>query len=247
MPACNINCKSHWAPGIPFPSNAPLNCQDFPSVCPYKDMAEIDNIEQQASKQQQSLHNRRAEEIASRTLSKRTHVSPTQNPLSGLHHRSESGSPSLRAPSNPFEAQNPLVHPQSRPANPIPNVQYSLPGLHHRSDSDCPFLRAENPPLETPTSRSNTGIPGSDGPDLKCWDHGCNGREFSTCSNLARHKREKSSGRSIHACHRCGATFVRKSARNDHLSKMNCASARGYSNSRTRRPLPDEYLADMAV
>ena len=56
----------------------------------------------------------------------------------------------------------------------------------------------------------------------QCWDHGCNGRHFSTFSNLLRHQREKSGTSQKSVCHRCGAEFTRKTARDGHLAHDKC-------------------------
>ena len=56
----------------------------------------------------------------------------------------------------------------------------------------------------------------------QCWDHGCNGRQFSTFSNLLRHQREKSGTSQKSTCHRCGAEFTRKTARDGHLAHDKC-------------------------
>ncbi len=51
----------------------------------------------------------------------------------------------------------------------------------------------------------------------QCWEHGCNGRQFSTFSNLLRHQREKSGKANKSTCPRCGAEFTRTTAMNGHL------------------------------
>ncbi|KAL8763317.1 MAG: hypothetical protein Q9184_000873 [Pyrenodesmia sp. 2 TL-2023] len=56
----------------------------------------------------------------------------------------------------------------------------------------------------------------------QCWDHGCNGRQFSTFSNLLRHQREKSGTATKSYCHRCGAEFTRTTARNGHVAHDKC-------------------------
>ncbi|EER23949.1 hypothetical protein CPC735_053190 [Coccidioides posadasii C735 delta SOWgp] len=56
----------------------------------------------------------------------------------------------------------------------------------------------------------------------QCWDHGCNGREFSTFSNLLRHQREKAGLAAKSECPYCGAVFTRTTARNGHLSQGKC-------------------------
>jgi uncharacterized Zn-finger protein len=56
----------------------------------------------------------------------------------------------------------------------------------------------------------------------QCWDHGCNGREFSTFSNLLRHQREKSGSAAKSYCPKCGAEFTRTTARNGHMEHGKC-------------------------
>ncbi|KAG8527405.1 uncharacterized protein KY384_007557 [Bacidia gigantensis] len=56
----------------------------------------------------------------------------------------------------------------------------------------------------------------------QCWDHVCNGRTFSTFSNLLRHQREKSGSSSKSVCPRCGAEFTSKKARDGHMAHDEC-------------------------
>ncbi|OKO98235.1 hypothetical protein PENSUB_9333 [Penicillium subrubescens] len=59
-------------------------------------------------------------------------------------------------------------------------------------------------------------------PRPQCWDHGCEGREFSTFSNLLRHQREKSGVVAKAECPVCGAVFTRTTARNIHVAQGKC-------------------------
>ncbi|KAL2258729.1 hypothetical protein VTK26DRAFT_7854 [Humicola hyalothermophila] len=59
-------------------------------------------------------------------------------------------------------------------------------------------------------------------PKPQCWDHGCNGRQFSTFSNLLRHQREKSGQAAKATCPHCGAEFTRTTARNGHVAHDKC-------------------------
>ena len=59
-------------------------------------------------------------------------------------------------------------------------------------------------------------------PKPQCWEHGCNGRYFSTFSNLLRHQREKSGTAAKSSCPRCGAVFTRTTARNGHVDNEKC-------------------------
>ncbi|OBT60697.1 hypothetical protein VE03_09830 [Pseudogymnoascus sp. 23342-1-I1] len=63
-------------------------------------------------------------------------------------------------------------------------------------------------------------------PKPQCWDHDCNGRKFSTFSNLLRHQREKSGMASKPACPKCGAEFTRTTARNGHMQHEKCKQRR---------------------
>jgi hypothetical protein len=56
----------------------------------------------------------------------------------------------------------------------------------------------------------------------QCWEHGCNGRQFSTFSNLLRHQREKSGTAAKSYCPRCNAEFTRTTARNGHMQHEKC-------------------------
>ncbi|KAG6353360.1 hypothetical protein INS49_007440 [Diaporthe citri] len=51
-------------------------------------------------------------------------------------------------------------------------------------------------------------------PKPQCWEHGCNGRQFSSFSSLLRHQRQRS-GDFEASCPDCGAKFNRVSARNE--------------------------------
>lgn len=68
----------------------------------------------------------------------------------------------------------------------------------------------------------------------QCWDHGCNGREFSSKSNFTRHKKEKEGEAAKVVCPLCGGMFTRNSARDTHLVKQSCNRIRRYSNGRPR-------------
>ncbi|CAK3971550.1 Hypothetical predicted protein [Lecanosticta acicola] len=69
-------------------------------------------------------------------------------------------------------------------------------------------------------------------PKPQCWEHGCNGRQFSTFSNLLRHQREKSGTASKSYCPKCGAEFTRTTARNGHLAHDKCTKQRRPSDAK---------------
>lgn len=60
----------------------------------------------------------------------------------------------------------------------------------------------------------------------RCWEHDCNGREFSTWSNLARHKRERSKDHIRSQCSICGMSFSRRVVLLNHIRKQTCKQNR---------------------
>ncbi|KAM7221619.1 hypothetical protein V8F06_003010 [Rhypophila decipiens] len=81
-------------------------------------------------------------------------------------------------------------------------------------------------------------------PKPQCWEHGCNGRQFSTFSNLLRHQREKSGQATKATCPECGAEFTRTTARNGHLMHGKCktklAQQQGSAGSSVKADSPEK-------
>lgn len=105
-----------------------------------------------------------------------------------------------------------------QPAQYASATQNSLPGLHFTSTTVCPVLAAMNANASTSAAHTTSR-------DLRCWEHNCNGRKFSTLSNLARHQREKAGDRMVYVCQKCRTSFVRRSTLQDHLSRRTCSSS----------------------
>lgn len=80
-------------------------------------------------------------------------------------------------------------------------------------------------PSKAPESGDNVRVVHSR-PKPQCWEHGCNGRQFSTFSNLLRHQREKSGAAAKSTCPNCGAEFTRTTARNGHMAHEKCKQRR---------------------
>ncbi|KAM3460515.1 hypothetical protein NHJ6243_005900 [Beauveria neobassiana] len=99
---------------------------------------------------------------------------------------------------------------------------------NHSSASSVPHTQESSLLYQMPTSPSATphdaSPPGlaSSRPKPRCWEHGCNGRQFSTFSNLLRHQREKSGQATKSTCPNCGAEFTRTTARNGHMLHDKC-------------------------
>ncbi|OQE71179.1 hypothetical protein PENNAL_c0109G04624 [Penicillium nalgiovense] len=64
---------------------------------------------------------------------------------------------------------------------------------------------------------------------VQCWDHGCNGKRFSTSSNLFRHERERRGLGANAVCASCGKTFTRTTALKYHIKRSRCSKFQGES------------------
>lgn len=126
---------------------------------------------------------------------------------------------------------------QSLPAAYSLGVDYSAqfpgPAPYERSPplsmGDQPMMYGVTPSVSSsaspPSEHSHVRVVQSR-PKPQCWEHGCNGRQFSTFSNLLRHQREKSGQAAKASCPNCGAEFTRTTARNGHLLHDKCKQRR---------------------
>nr|POE72339.1 hypothetical protein CFP56_12213 [Quercus suber] len=69
-------------------------------------------------------------------------------------------------------------------------------------------------------------------PSLMCFEHGCNGRRFSSVENYRRHMREKNVQRFLR-CAFCNTSFTRNSNLMQHLRQGKCQEARQICNDLT--------------
>ncbi|KAF2466722.1 uncharacterized protein BDR25DRAFT_74307 [Lindgomyces ingoldianus] len=138
----------------------------------------------------------------------------------------------------------PPIYPPSSydPYNSLPTTMYPP------STSAAPYSSYDPPaglaPHHSTTVPGLSSSPGSQNssvmpprivgarPKPQCWEHGCNGRQFSTFSNLLRHQREKSGTAAKSYCPRCGAEFTRTTARNGHMAHEKCKPRRTSDTSR---------------
>ncbi|KAL4762392.1 uncharacterized protein BDW70DRAFT_27167 [Aspergillus foveolatus] len=109
--------------------------------------------------------------------------------------------------------------------------------------TDCnPFQDSSNPPsgVSTPTDRSSPSESSSSRPSptpsavlrtkhnrdmkgpIRCWEHSCGGRAFSSLGNYERHLREKSGRAKSFTCEQCGQRFTRSTAKNKHIKHGRC-------------------------
>jgi hypothetical protein len=138
----------------------------------------------------------------------------------------------------------PLYPPSSYAMGEYPPVSTPIYSAPHPASSYPPYEAV--PSLAPPSAGSVPGLPSSQSnpgsgvmprilnsrPKPQCWEHGCNGRQFSTFSNLLRHQREKSGTAAKSYCPRCGAEFTRTTARNGHMAHEKCKPRRASDSNR---------------
>ncbi|KAJ5093861.1 hypothetical protein N7456_009722 [Penicillium angulare] len=158
--------------------------------------------------------------------------------MPGYHH--DSPAPSSYLPGAPGSSRHTLSR--------SPSVARSFPPHSAAGMSEQPLMTSSSHPSSMSSQTSSMvaesvfspsdSVPGSESdnqlrlmnsaaarPRPQCWDHGCNGREFSTFSNLLRHQREKSGVVAKAECPICGAVFTRTTARNIHVAQGKCKGA----------------------
>lgn len=93
------------------------------------------------------------------------------------------------------------------------------------SELDPTGVDHQNSPSDTEPSPSAGPSPGNRHvvrPVIRCWDHGCDGRRFSSISNFRRHQRERAGQTPVCFCPRCGAAFYRRWTRDHHVERGSC-------------------------
>lgn len=116
------------------------------------------------------------------------------------------------------------VRPNTRPSV----ITTSSAGVHDIDRTSAPSAA----PSHTTDSSTSAELPCSastspvdehaDRPAIRCYDHGCDGRTFSSISNFRRHQRERAGQGPVCFCPRCGATFYRRWTRDHHVERGSC-------------------------
>lgn len=117
-------------------------------------------------------------------------------------------------------------------------ANYTAPGLALESLTPPADQFAQQQQRQDPPQASASAWP----QDLRCFDHGCDGRRFSSIGNLVRHQKEQSRGLSArrYECPYCNQTFTRSTARNVHLSRGRCGGVNPIHNDNNNpNPIPN--------
>ncbi|OQD83474.1 hypothetical protein PENANT_c016G01466 [Penicillium antarcticum] len=153
--------------------------------------------------------------------------------------QSQPRSPPMARPFQSASTSNTPPLPQ-QPLMTTPPYMMSQPAYYFAEPTSIPSqpssINSQPPPMVSPEpmySPSNSAATSdtdqvrvvNSRPRPQCWDHGCNGREFSTFSNLLRHQREKSGVVAKAECPICGAVFTRTTARNIHVAQGKCKAS----------------------
>ncbi|KAL4733842.1 hypothetical protein BDV11DRAFT_199357 [Aspergillus similis] len=124
----------------------------------------------------------------------------------------------------------------------LPAAPIAFPCAHNFTTECNPFQDSSNPPsgISTPTDRSSPSDTSGSRPSptpfavprpkpnrdmkvpIRCWEHSCGGRAFSSLGNYERHLREKSGRAKSFTCEQCGQRFTRSTAKNKHIKHGRC-------------------------
>ncbi|KXT15486.1 hypothetical protein AC579_3370 [Pseudocercospora musae] len=154
--------------------------------------------------------------------------SPGMNPTSGAHMMPQYDTTSMSRSPNMYQSNPYGQSYTTAPANPH---MYAPTQQQNMSSYPPPFVGSSvNDAMAKPMGTDSSIRVLNQRPKPQCWEHGCNGRQFSTFSNLLRHQREKSGTASKSYCPKCGAEFTRTTARNGHLAHDKCTKQRRSSD-----------------
>ncbi|KXT03752.1 hypothetical protein AC578_740 [Pseudocercospora eumusae] len=159
----------------------------------------------------------------------------TQSPLPSPGMNATSGAPMMPQYDTSSMSRSPNMY-QSNPygqsyTTAPANPQMYAPTQQQNMSYPPPFVGSSvNEVMAKPMAADSSIRVLNQRPKPQCWEHGCNGRQFSTFSNLLRHQREKSGTASKSYCPKCGAEFTRTTARNGHLAHDKCTKQRRSSD-----------------
>ncbi|KAL4782890.1 hypothetical protein BJX76DRAFT_331464 [Aspergillus varians] len=96
------------------------------------------------------------------------------------------------------------------------------PGTTTPSNHTSPSASNSNLPSPVAAADSNTKTNRVTKTSIRCWEHSCGGRAFSSLGNYERHLREKSGRAKSFSCEQCGQRFTRSTAKNKHIRYGRC-------------------------
>ncbi|KAL2046497.1 hypothetical protein ABVK25_011809 [Lepraria finkii] len=145
-------------------------------------------------------------------------------------------SSSFNSPANFIQNQQALDHQVTAPlmfTNPLVNSTASWPSSTSSYSSSSLYLNSTPNHLRQPNTIAGTNpihththpqpsLPLPTVSDIRCYDHGCDGRRFSSLGNYRRHIREKNQRAHTFPCLICGKLFTRSTARNLHQESGVC-------------------------
>ncbi|KAI0536461.1 hypothetical protein GGR58DRAFT_391901 [Xylaria digitata] len=161
-----------------------------------------------------------------------TTVGPSYMPSYSTSPLPDHGSSQMFSPHYSSLPSNDYMGMNYQTGYPPPPSHHSLSSQYSRASSmsESGMMYSVQPPV-LPSGNPSGADAGhvrvvQSRPKPQCWEHGCNGRQFSTFSNLLRHQREKSGQAAKASCPNCGAEFTRTTARNGHLLHDKCKQRR---------------------
>lgn len=124
----------------------------------------------------------------------------------------------------------------------MPSYSTQIP-TSYTSPSNTDSVRRQQQPKKF--EQQSHGNDKSDESEIRCWNHNCDGRRFSSMGNYRRHLREKAGNAKRHQCQDCGRFFTRSTSRNTHRQLGTCrkrkASTSGILTGTFTIPVPVPY------
>lgn len=173
--------------------------------------AELDDLLREPASPTATGHGAQVGDIGSGTaLPYAPHISRECTPFTTLHFDfSDLGSFSY------YDGEFDDILPKTERVLPSSSAQFAEPSAANSSTA-APSLQRSDKSLDSTSWSAGSGTM------LRCWQHGCGGRRFSSRTNYRRHIKEKANELPKHICGLCGMTFTRKTAKAEHQNLRRC-------------------------
>ncbi|KAL4901149.1 hypothetical protein BDW74DRAFT_160439 [Aspergillus multicolor] len=142
------------------------------------------------------------------------------NTMNWMHPIHTFTSPML--PTNPSSLASPSTHDLIDQCGTFPDSSNISSGSTTPSDHSSPSDCGNSAPSPAPSAYPKTKLSRDAKAPIRCWEHSCGGRAFSSLGNYERHLREKSGRAKTFTCEQCGQRFTRSTAKHKHIRHGRC-------------------------
>ncbi|KAL6233522.1 hypothetical protein BDW75DRAFT_214847 [Aspergillus navahoensis] len=125
-------------------------------------------------------------------------------------------------PAAPLAPPCTITHNLTSPCNPLQDFSTPPSGTATPSDRSSPSDAGSSLSSPARSAVPRTKPNRDTKTPIRCWEHSCGGRAFSSLGNYERHLREKSGRAKSFTCEQCGQRFTRSTAKNKHIKHGRC-------------------------